>query len=238
MEKSTRELSGYYWTIIENIFLKCIVFMQLSKDQILDISFYIWFENNNSENMQSLESTIKQFMEIDEQETAHFMAQWETRKVEKNDILIKAKAINNYIFFVNHGVMAFQNIALKHRKTTWLAFEGEFATDTFSFFGNQKAKHEMKAITDGEVMYISKEKLESLYNENHIWERWSRLLLEKYILNIMERSHLLQFMEVRERYEYITQKRPNIVNEISLGELSAYLNCSQETLSRVRAERF
>ena len=188
--------------------------------------------------MQLLESIVKQVVAINEQEMAYFMGQWEIRQVEKNDILIKANTSNNYIFFVNHGVMAFQNVTLKHRKTTWLAFEEEFATDTFSFFGNQKARHEMKAITDGEVMYISKEKLETLYAQNCIWERWSRLLLEKYILNIMERTHLLQFMEVRERYQYITQKRPNIVNEISLGELSSFLNCSQETLSRIRAERF
>jgi CRP-like cAMP-binding protein len=188
--------------------------------------------------MKSLASIINQFVEVNEQEMAHFIAQWETKQVEKNDILIKANVQNNNLFLVNQGVMAFQNVALKHRKTTWLAFEGEFATDTFSFFGNQKAKHEMRAITDGEVMFISKENLELLYAKNSIWERWSRLLLEKYLLNIMERTHLLQFMEVRERYQYITQKRPNIVNEISLGELSSYLNCSQETLSRIRAERF
>ena len=188
--------------------------------------------------MQLLELIIKQFIEVNEQEMAHFISLWETKQVEKNDILIKANAQNNNLFLVNQGVMAFQNVTLKHRKTTWLAFEGEFATDTFSFFGNQKARHEMKAITNGEVMFISKENLETSYTKNSVWERWSRLLLEKYLLNIMERSHILQFMEVRERYQYITQKRPNIVNEISLGELSSYLNCSQETLSRIRAERF
>jgi CRP-like cAMP-binding protein len=194
--------------------------------------------NSYPPKMKSLASIINQFVEVNEQEMAHFIAQWETKQVEKNDIIIKANAQNSNLFLVNQGVMAFQNVTLKHRKTTWLAFEGEFATDTFSFFGNQKARHEMRAITDGEVMYISKENLELLYTKNSIWERWSRLLLEKYLLNIMERTHILQFMEVRERYEYITQKRPNIVNEISLGELSSYLNCSQETLSRIRAERF
>jgi hypothetical protein len=188
--------------------------------------------------MQPLELIINQFVEVNEQEMAHFIAQWETKVVEKNDILIKVNVQNTNLFLVNQGVMAFQNVALKHRKTTWLAFEGEFATDTFSFFGNQKAIHEMRAITDGEVMFISKEKLELLYAKNSVWERWSRLLLEKYLLNIMERTHLLQFMEVRERYEYIINKRPNIVNEITLGELSSYINCSQETLSRIRAERF
>jgi CRP-like cAMP-binding protein len=51
------------------------------------------------------------------------------------------------------------------------------------------------------------------------------------------RGNLLKIYSPAERYQYIEQKIPHILQRVSLSHLASFLGVSRETLSRIRAKK-
>ncbi|MCW3464004.1 hypothetical protein [Chitinophaga nivalis] len=48
---------------------------------------------------------------------------------------------------------------------------------------------------------------------------------------------LYKLMSAQERYAYLEQHHPEILQRVSLSQLSTYLGIARETLSRIRGRR-
>ena len=48
---------------------------------------------------------------------------------------------------------------------------------------------------------------------------------------------LYRLLTARERYEYLEKNQPEILQRVSLTQLSSYLGVKRETLSRIRSSR-
>ena len=67
-------------------------------------------------------------------------------------------------------------------------------------------------------------------------ERAGRLLLEDYYTRLEEHLIAMRSKSAKERYQLLSQKRPDIIRYAPLGKIASYLGMSQETLSRIRSE--
>ena len=48
---------------------------------------------------------------------------------------------------------------------------------------------------------------------------------------------LYRLLTARQRYEYLEKNQPEIIQRVSLTQLSSYLGVARETLSRIRNKR-
>jgi CRP-like cAMP-binding protein len=69
-------------------------------------------------------------------------------------------------------------------------------------------------------------------------ERYARLSMGTVFGHLMERITSLRFTTAREKYDHFMQVYRDIHHRIPLGMIASYLGITQETLSRIRAERF
>ncbi|MCY1531899.1 hypothetical protein D9M68_671390 [compost metagenome] len=68
-------------------------------------------------------------------------------------------------------------------------------------------------------------------------ERYSRLSMGTIFGHLIERITSLRFTSAKEKYEHFCIAYHDIYSRIPLGMIATYLGITQETLSRIRAER-
>ena len=68
-------------------------------------------------------------------------------------------------------------------------------------------------------------------------QQLTNLILIQILEQTLEKNSALQFNNARQRYRFIQEKHPEILNRVSLGQIASYLGITQETLSRIRAEK-
>ena len=84
------------------------------------------------------------------------------------------------------------------------------------------------------VYEFDKEKLLKLYNASPEIESFGRKLLEQLLISQEEHINLFKLFTPTERYHFLQTNKPQIIQRISLSQLSSYLGVARETLSRIR----
>ncbi len=142
----------------------------------------------------------------------------------------------NDLFFIEKGLL--RGFYFKEDKeiTNWFAQEGEFATCFYSFIAQKNSFETIQAIEDCELVKLSNTTLQNIYTKFIETERIGRIITENYYIKLEERLLSLQFKTAKERYKYLVDTKPSLLQRASLGHIASYLGISQETLSRMRAE--
>jgi CRP-like cAMP-binding protein len=110
------------------------------------------------------------------------------------------------------------------------------ATSLYSFETQTPNFENIEILEDSTLYAISYESLQYLYHHYPEFNLLGRRLVEKYYVELMERTLSFQFQSARERYLQLLTNRPQILQRASLGHIASYLGISQETLSRIRTK--
>ncbi|MFD2520835.1 Crp/Fnr family transcriptional regulator [Emticicia soli] len=156
----------------------------------------------------------------------------------KKDYLVKQGDISNELFIIMSGcVREYFEDAHANEINTWFGIENAIAVSTYSFFSLKPSLTNIQALEDTETIVIRQEDIQKLFNEFHEIERLGRLLAEQYLVQIDEIKIILQTLSAKQRYEYILQHKPELVQRIPLKYLASFLGIKLETLSRVRGQK-
>ncbi len=156
----------------------------------------------------------------------------------KKEFLVRQGDISTKLYFVYSGcVREFFEDANANEVNTWFGFENSIAISTYSFFSQKPSLTHIQAIEDLKTIVIKYEDLQCLFDQFHDIERLGRLIVEQYLVQIEEMKIILQTLSARERYEYIINNKPEIIQRIPLKYLASFLGIQLETLSRVRNQK-
>lgn len=136
-------------------------------------------------------------------------------------------------FIIQGGVKIFY---LKNGKEVvdWFAFEHEFFNAIVSFFQNVPSPHYVKALEDTSCLEMSREDVFRLSAQHHCFETLARIAVTKTMLRLQRRVVSLQFETAQQKYLLLLEEREDILQRLSLTEISSYLGITLETLSRIR----
>lgn len=185
----------------------------------------------------SLLSYISTLIPISKELEKEILSVSKTISVPKNTILIKEGERCKNLFFMNKGLMRGFYHDEGKEITHWFAKEEEFATSFYSFITNEPSPEIIETIEDCELTRITHEDLQNLYKDFPETERIGRIITETYYIDLEERFLNNQFKSAKERYQNLLEKNPSLIQRASLGQIATYLGITQETLSRVRAEK-
>lgn len=157
----------------------------------------------------------------------------------KNHYLLKQGRPCSYLYFLKKGAVRYIFTDDNGKENNvWFTFENDVVTDATSFVQQQPAFESIQLLEESELYGIHYDDLSNLLQQHHAFALWYIKLVEQfYIVQIEERVFDLQFLSARERYEKLLEYFPNITNRVSLGHIASYLNITQETLSRIRANK-
>jgi len=154
--------------------------------------------------------------------------------LQKNDFFSKAGRIADSVAFVKEGILRSFYQIKDRETTTFFQMPGSIAVALRSFVENQVAREYIQALTNAEIIAISRKDLYQLYAENWKWQQVGRMVIEYYYMHLEQRMISLQSLSAQERYQQFSQSSPEVFREVPLHHIASYLGISPETLSRIR----
>jgi len=156
------------------------------------------------------------------------------RQYKKGNIILKQGQICQTIIFVEKGYL--RTFIDKDGKeiNTDFTFEGNFTTNLKSLRSSSTSDTSIQAGEITTVYEFDKNKLLELYNVSAEIESFGRKLLEQLLIDQEEHINLFKLYSSTERYQYLQNNKSEMLQRLSLSQLSSYLGIARETLSRIR----
>lgn len=155
----------------------------------------------------------------------------------KGRTLIHANTICEHAYFIEEGLARTYYIKNGKDVTDWLAAEDSFVVSIVSFLTQQPDRRSVELLERSLLWAVPYKGLEKLYFEFHEIERLGRLLVSHGLVLLQQRFDDLHFATAQERYQKLLQQNPTFIQRVPLRFIASYLGITQETLSRIRAQK-
>jgi len=162
---------------------------------------------------------------------------FQIKKIKKGDYFLKEGQYVKQLGFVEQGILREYLFVNDKEVTKWFSTSGYFAVDLSGFLFDQKSKVNYQAITDVELLVISKEHYNNISTKISRWDKLEKMFLAKCFTVLENRiiSHLA--LSAEERYNQLFTFNPSLFNEVPLNQLASMLGMTAETLSRIRKKQ-
>lgn len=156
------------------------------------------------------------------------------QKVKRDDYLLQEGHRCHYIWFIETGACrAFYDNGKKETNTAFY-FENTFFTNLNSLRNNVSSAYNIQAMEGTTLWRWHKEELSRLYGISPGIVVFGRQWLEHLLIAQETHNDWLRKNTPEERYQSILTHHPELIQRVSLTQLSSYLGISRETLSRIR----
>lgn len=112
--------------------------------------------------------------------------------------------------------------------------EGCYLADYPAFINNTPAKKNFKALEDSQLLTISKEELENLYQLDPAYQRAGRLVAEFLFTSWESKLRDSIYLSPTERYKKLVKSRRDIIQRVPQYLIASYLNITPQYLSQIR----
>ena len=109
-----------------------------------------------------------------------------------------------------------------------------WADDLYSFFTETASKSNIKAIENTDVVQISKNNLELLYQKIPKFERFFRILFQKAYISQRDQINLILSAPAKERYILFLKQKPYSITRFSQKDIASYLGITPQFLSALK----
>lgn len=182
-----------------------------------------------------LSKYLQNIVSFPDDELEDIVSYFERETVYKNVPLVKGGQVCSKLYLVEKGVGRSYYLKEDGKEITqWFFVEGQFMSSIESFFQQNPSLYYLEMLEDSVLYSITRENLDLLFARYHNMEKLGRLLSTEMLMRVVNKLNAIQFQTARERYDYMLNEYPNIVNRVPLGNIASYLGMTQETLSRIR----
>lgn len=123
------------------------------------------------------------------------------------------------------------------KDVTYFWTENDLVTNMVAFLSRKPSEEYIGVLEDSVLYSLSYSKLQELYKKYPEFNKMGRLFVEKYFLDLATATDFWRITPVKARYKKFLQEKPHLMQRATLGQIASYLHISQETLSRIRAEK-
>ena len=185
-----------------------------------------------------MKNNLKEFLKnstLSEQSISVIVGLWNKSSiVKKNDYLLRKNQKENYLYFIKSGCIASVVEGENKQSVLGFGYKNSIITSFISFSTETPTDLSLLAISNTEVLKISKGELSQLISDHTDIANWYTTIIEKTLVGHLKRQIELVMLNPTERYSAFLKRSGHLVNSIPLKYISSYLNMTPETLSRVR----
>ncbi|TJZ63259.1 Crp/Fnr family transcriptional regulator [Sphingobacterium olei] len=185
--------------------------------------------------MEELIAYILRFGNLNPQQIELIKSKATEIELRKDDYLSEAGKIPRQVGFVLEGVVRFCYYNNKGEEITdYFIDESHFATDYQNFEAGMASSEYIQAITDCRLLIFSKKNWDELLNTIIGWDKIVIKIVQKCLIEKIERRSPLVSEDATSRYLSFIQKFPTLANRVPLSQIASYLGITQQSLSRIR----
>lgn len=166
-----------------------------------------------------------------------FLGQWKPMRHPKGHALVREGSVCNFLYYVSKGLVRIYYHKRDREVTEWLAPDDSFFFSIRSFFERTPSRLIIHLLEPSELLAIHYDDLMRLCDRYHEVEKLFRRMITGSLVLSQMRMESLQFETARQRYLNLLEQFPNLLQRVPLAHIASFLGITQETLSRIRAER-
>lgn len=179
---------------------------------------------------------LKQYNLFTDSEINEFISLATISTIKKGDFFIKHDEMCTTLSFVNFGVFRSFYYSNNDEEITYcFTFPNTLLVAYSSFITQNKSEEILQALTDSEIISISKKELENLAESNNKWLNFLKIIAEKEYVELEKWIFNHQKSNAQKRYVDLINNYPQFVQQIPLHYIASYLGITQRHLSRIRA---
>lgn len=152
---------------------------------------------------------------------------------KKGDFITVAGQIQNELYFVKSGVQ--MSFFEADNKTHVIAFTYPpnlcAIPESFSF--QMPSKYFLTCLADSELVYITFDELQKLFDQSQQIERLFRRMTEAVLAGLINRHIELHSMTIEERYKTFCQRSPHLLQLVPHKYIASYLGIDPTNFSKL-----
>jgi len=156
------------------------------------------------------------------------------RHFDKKSIITTAGEVENYINFIDSGLVRKYYKKVNEEVNTQISSEGHIIHAQESFHSRTPSEFSIETIEPTELSSITYECLEKMYSSSEKMQRLGRLVITATM--VLKDKWLSQLVKLspRERFISFVTKHPELMQRVPQKYLASYLNIKPETFSRFK----
>ncbi|WP_422104946.1 Crp/Fnr family transcriptional regulator [Winogradskyella sp.] len=158
-------------------------------------------------------------------------------ETKKGDSILQEGQRAKDLYFVEKGMLHNYYLHDGRQVSSWFYAEGQFITAWSSFYLQKPSFETIECLEDSILYRISFTDFQKLIADFPAFGNFARLMAEDILAVLDEFTKSWSFLSAKEKYELLLRKFPQIELRVKLGYIASFLGISQETLSRIRAQR-
>jgi len=177
---------------------------------------------------------IEEIVNLTDSEFEYVQSYFRYKKFRRNQYLIQEGDYVKNDYFVLTGIIKSWRIDPTGKVHVALfATENWWISDPGAFHNQARATLNVDCLEDSETLYISFHNRELLCAEMRKMEYFFRKKTTAGYIASQERILSLTSSNAKERYEYLSQQYPGLIQRVPKSLIASYLGITRETLSRL-----
>jgi CRP-like cAMP-binding protein len=156
------------------------------------------------------------------------------QKLKKGELLIRNGEICRQVCFINKGLLRMFYVVDGREICTGFINENEYISQYDSFLTRQPSAGNIDALEDCELINLSYDDMQAIYNSNPLLETFGRKIAEMLFIMISFQATRLLTMTPEERYQSVTEYQPFVIQRVPQYMIASFIGITPEHLSRVR----
>lgn len=182
-----------------------------------------------------LKNNIARKIQLSEAEFERFLSYLKPKTIRKRDFLLQEGEVCRFVAFVERGILRSYSVDQKgEERIVQFAPEDWWVGDVYSSLTGKPSHLNIDAIEDSELLMLSIEAQEQLFEAQPKFERYFRLLMQNRFIALQERIYTALNETAEEKYRRFLEKYPSLPMRVPQLMIASYLGVQPETLSRVR----
>ncbi|MDX2279256.1 MAG: hypothetical protein NW218_06690 [Saprospiraceae bacterium] len=152
----------------------------------------------------------------------------------KNFLLVKEGRFSNKLWILQTGLARYFYYKEEKEFTGWIDLEGDIVGSMFCTLGLGLPRETIQLIEDSDLYEVV---IDDIQKDSAFYMEFKTQILEYYFIELENRIKFFQTLSGKERYEYILDHKPELLQRVPLHIISTYLGMTPESLSRIRRLR-
>lgn len=153
---------------------------------------------------------------------------------QKKHLILKTGQTENYLSFVEKGIIRFYIPNENYDLTFAFAFDNAFVSAYDSFVSQLPSTYNAETITNTILWRLTYNDLQEIYSKTEIGNAIGRHASEELFLKKSNRELSLLNDTAEQRYLKLFSEQPKLIEKIPLKYIASYIGITPQALSRIR----
>lgn len=184
---------------------------------------------------QLLIENIKELVPLSETESLLIRDAFKPVMLKKKQFLLQKGDASNHMRFIAEGCLKLYNIDESGKEhILQFGIKGWWMNDLFAYLTFKPATYFIQAITDSVVLQVHRDRLEALFNQVRMMDRFFRIKTQHGYVALQERTIHSMSQTAEERYADFVRRYRIMEQQIPQYMIASYLGITPEHLSAIR----